>query len=51
MLHPPEASRCGAFRDRCQHENRGENRVYAAAVLAPIQDELPILPKRLEQVF
>jgi hypothetical protein len=51
VLHPPEAARCGAFRDGCHHEHGGENGVDSTAVLAPIQDELPILPKRLEPVF
>jgi hypothetical protein len=51
MLHPLEASRRGAFRDRCHHENRRWTRVGLVPVLAPVKDELPVLTNRLKYVF
>jgi hypothetical protein len=51
MVHFPEASRCGPFRDGCHNENRRWTRIGLASVVAPVNDELPILTKRLERVF
>jgi hypothetical protein len=50
LLHPPEASRCGAFRQWGHQEDGRQTCLAWTPVPASTQEELSILTKRLRQV-